>query len=49
LRAIWAARDMPRPIALGLSPHFVAMADLDDWRTGQERFRTGERLDWTVR
>lgn len=49
LRAIWAALDAPRPTALALSPHFIAMASLDDWRSGQEQFAQGGRQDWRLR
>ena len=49
LRAVWAALDNPRPAALSLSPHFIGMASLDDWKAGQEKFAAGGRPKWTVR
>lgn len=49
LRAVWAARDLPRPTALQMSPHFIGMASLEDWEAGQKRFQTGQRPDWTLR
>ncbi len=49
LRAIWAARDNSRPAALNLAPHFIAMASLDDWTSGQSRFSSGQRIEWRLR
>lgn len=49
LRAIWAALDNSRPAALNLSPHFIAMASLDDWKAGQEKFAEGVRPKWRLR
>jgi enoyl-CoA hydratase/carnithine racemase len=49
LRAIWAALDNSRPAALNLSPHFIGMASLDDWKAGQDKFAAGGRPEWTVR
>jgi len=49
LRAVWAALDNSRPAALNLSPHFIAMASLEDWKAGQESFAEGGRPAWTLR
>ena len=49
LRAIWAARETPRSVALPLSPHFIAMASLDDWAAGQRTFAGGKRAEWRLR
>ncbi len=49
LRAIWAARDNSRPAALNLAPHFISMASLDDWTSGQRRFTSGQRIEWRLR
>jgi hypothetical protein len=49
MRAIWATRDMARVSALNLSPHYLAMANLDEWLDGQKTFQTGERAKWTLR
>jgi enoyl-CoA hydratase/carnithine racemase len=49
LRAVWAALDNPRLAALSLSPHFIGMASLDDWKAGQEKFAAGGRPKWTLR
>jgi enoyl-CoA hydratase/carnithine racemase len=49
LRAIWAARDLPRPAALNLAPHFIAMADAGEWAAGQAKFRSGERTPPRIR
>lgn len=49
LRAIWAAREMPRSVALTMSPHFIAMASLEDWAAGQRTFADGKRAEWRMR
>ncbi|MFI6309668.1 enoyl-CoA hydratase/isomerase family protein [Nocardia fusca] len=49
LRAIWAAREMPKSVALPMSPHFIGMASLDDWAAGQQTFADGKRPEWRLR
>lgn len=49
LRAVWAARDMPRSVALPLSSHFIGMANLADWAEGQAKFAGGKRAEWRLR
>jgi enoyl-CoA hydratase/carnithine racemase len=49
LRAIWAARDLPRKDALAMSPHFLAMANPNDWTSGQQTFKSGKKVPWRLR
>ncbi|GAY10859.1 enoyl-CoA hydratase/isomerase family protein [Pseudonocardia sp. N23] len=49
LRAIWAARELPKSVALQLSPQFIGMASLDDWAAGQRTFESGKRAEWRLR
>ena len=49
LRAIWASLDVPRPAALALSPHFIAMANAADWASGQESFKSRAKIEWRLR
>jgi enoyl-CoA hydratase/carnithine racemase len=49
LRATWAAREMPKSVAMQMAPYFIAMADLKDWAAGQESFSAGQRVEWRLR
>jgi enoyl-CoA hydratase/carnithine racemase len=50
LRAIWAARDLPRPQALSLGYAYVAMGtNPGSIRAGQESFAAGKRAKWKLR
>ena len=49
LRPAWAAVNMPRPLALQMSPQVIAMASLDDLKVGQAAFGAGEVPQWTLR
>ena len=48
LRAIWAGQDMSRPVALGLSPHFLAMSSRKEAQEAAEA-RGEERIKWRLR
>ena len=50
MRAIWAARDLPRSQALGVAYTYVAMGtNAESIRQGQEAFASGKRLPWRLR
>lgn len=50
VRATWAAHQMPVGQALGMAPHLVSLGnDAETLRQGQERFESGQRIDWRVR
>ena len=49
VRAIWATREQARSVALAMSPHFLVMADPDEWTAGQKTFSSGDRVEWTLR
>lgn len=50
LRAIWAAKEMPRSQALALGYAYVKMGTSpESLREGQARFASGERPDWRLR
>lgn len=49
-RALWAARELSRRQAVDLGYAFVAMGtDDESLRQGQERFSSGQRIDWKLR
>jgi enoyl-CoA hydratase/carnithine racemase len=50
LRTVWAAQDLPRPQALQMSiPLIEAGSSADSLAAGQERFASGERVEWRLR
>ncbi|HEY5108316.1 MAG TPA: enoyl-CoA hydratase/isomerase family protein [Acidimicrobiales bacterium] len=50
LRALWAGRDMGRGQALALGYAFVGLGNSDEaLAEGQERFASGQRLEWRLR
>ena len=50
LRALWAARDLPRSQALGLGYTFVKMGtNQESLREGQRSFERGDRPKWRLR
>ena len=50
LRALWAARDLPRSQALALGYAFVKMGtNADSIKEGQRAFESGERPKWRLR
>jgi enoyl-CoA hydratase/carnithine racemase len=50
LRALWAARDLPRSQALALGYAFVKMGtSSESIKEGQRAFESGERPKWRLR
>jgi enoyl-CoA hydratase/carnithine racemase len=50
LRALWAGRDLTRGQALALGYAFVGLGNSDEaLAEGQERFASGNRLEWRLR
>jgi enoyl-CoA hydratase/carnithine racemase len=50
LRAIWAARELPRPQALGLGYAFIGLGtSRESIREGQAAFASGKRIKWKLR
>jgi len=50
LRALWAGRDLSRGQALALGYAFVGLGNSDEaLAEGQERFASGNRLEWRLR
>ena len=50
LRALWAGRDLSRSQALALGYAFVGLGNSDEaLAEGQERFASGNRLEWRLR
>jgi enoyl-CoA hydratase/carnithine racemase len=50
VRAIWAARELPRSQALGLGYAFVGMGtNQESIRQGQAAFASGKRIKWKLR
>jgi enoyl-CoA hydratase/carnithine racemase len=50
LRALWAGRDLTRGQALALGYAFVGLGNSEEaLAEGQERFASGDRLEWRLR
>jgi hypothetical protein len=50
LRAIWAARELPRSQALGLGYAFIGLGtNRESIQEGQKAFAGGKRLQWKLR
>ncbi|MHB8330331.1 MAG: enoyl-CoA hydratase/isomerase family protein, partial [Acidimicrobiales bacterium] len=50
LRALWAGRELSRSQALGLGWAFVGLGnDPEALAEGQQRFASGQRVDWRLR
>ena len=50
LRAVWAAVDVPRPQAIELASLYTRIgSDAGAFKEGQERFASGQRVEWRLR
>lgn len=50
LRALWAARELSRSQALAMAYTFIGLGNQPDIASaGQDRFRSGDRIDWRLR
>ena len=50
MRALWAALDVPRSQAIDMANLFTRIgSDAEAFKAGQERFRSGERVEWNLR
>jgi enoyl-CoA hydratase/carnithine racemase len=50
MRALWTALDVPRPQAIGLANLFTRIgSDAAAFKAGQERFASGQRVEWRRR
>jgi enoyl-CoA hydratase/carnithine racemase len=50
MRALWTALDVPRPQAIGMANLFTRIgSDAAAFKAGQERFASGQRVEWRRR
>ena len=50
MRALWTALDVPRPQAIGMANLFTRIgSDAAAFKAGQDRFKTGQRVEWRLR
>jgi len=50
MRALWTALDVPRPQAIGMANLFTRIgSDAAAFKAGQDRFASGQRVEWRLR
>ncbi|MET0739458.1 MAG: enoyl-CoA hydratase/isomerase family protein, partial [Acidimicrobiales bacterium] len=50
MRALWTAHEVPRTQAVGMANLFTRIgSDAAAFKAGQDRFASGQRVDWQLR